>query len=66
MIVLLDAGRVIELDTHGKIRLNFDGLTYPLDAQMLQGDRLLAAEYQHADRVTERGSAGEIVWERHR
>ena len=62
MVVLLDAGRVIELDKHGKIRLTFDGITYPLDAQMLQGDRLLAAEY-HADRVTERGRAGNIVWE---
>ena len=62
MLVLLDAGRVLELDKQDQIRLKFEGLTYPLDAQMLQGDRLLAAEY-HADRVTERGMAGDILWE---
>jgi HEAT repeat protein len=64
MLVLLDTGRVIELDNKDKIRLRFEGLSYPLDAQMLQGDRLLAAEY-HGDRVTERDRAGGIVWEYH-
>jgi PQQ-like domain len=64
MLVLLDAGRVLELDKQDKVRLTFENITFPLDAQMLQGDRLLAAEYQ-ADRVSERGAAGDIVWEFH-
>ncbi len=64
MIVLLDAGRVLELDAKKTVRLQFEGLSFPLDAQMLQGDRLLAAEY-HADRVTERDAGGNIVWEFH-
>jgi HEAT repeat protein len=63
-IVMLDAGRVLELDKQDKVRLKFEGLNYPLDVQMLPGDRLLAAEY-HGDRVTERDSAGKIVWEFH-
>lgn len=64
MLVLLDAGRVIELDKKDKPRLKFEYLSYPLDAQMLQGDRLLTAEY-HADRVTERDRGGNVVWEYH-
>lgn len=64
MLVLLDAGRVIELDKNDKQRLKFEYLSYPLDAQMLQGDRLLTAEY-HADRVTERDRGGNVVWEYH-
>ena len=64
MVVLLDAGRVLELDRQDKVRLTFENIVFPLDAQMLQGDRLLAAEY-HADRVSERGAAGDIVWEFH-
>lgn len=64
MLVLLDNGRIIELDKNDKVRLKFEGLSYPLDAQMLQGDRLLTAEY-HGDRITERDRAGNIVWEFH-
>ncbi len=64
MVVLLDSGRALELDKQNKVRLKFDGLSYPLDAQMLPGDRLLAAEY-HGDRVTERDFDGKIIWEFH-
>jgi hypothetical protein len=63
-IVMLDSGRVLELDKQDKVRLRFEGINYPLDIQMLPGDRLLAAEY-HGDRVTERDSAGNIIWEFH-
>jgi hypothetical protein len=63
LLVMLDAGRAIELGTDEKPRLQFDGIEYPLDAQMLPGDRLLAAEY-HGDRVTERNAQGKIIWEK--
>ncbi len=63
-IVMLDEGRVLELDKEDKVRLRFEGINFPLDVQMLAGDRLLAAEYR-GDRVTERDSAGNIIWEFH-
>jgi hypothetical protein len=63
LVVLLEKGSVIELDTHNKPRLQIDGLRFPLDAQMLPGDRVLVAENK-GDRVTERNRKGEIVWEK--
>jgi hypothetical protein len=51
LLVLLDKGKVIELDEHDKPRFQVDGLKLPLDAQMLPGDRVLVAEHD-ADRVT--------------
>jgi hypothetical protein len=63
LLVLLDAGRAIELDANDQPRLEFDGLQKPLDAQMLPGDRLLVAEHD-GNRVTERNRKGEIIWEK--
>ncbi|HEV3119392.1 MAG TPA: HEAT repeat domain-containing protein [Gemmataceae bacterium] len=63
LIVLLDEGRVIELDNHDKTRLEISGLKLPLDAQILPGDRVLIAEHG-GDRVTERSPKGEILWEK--
>jgi hypothetical protein len=40
-----------------------DELNYPLDVQVLPGDRLLVAEYK-SRRVTERNLKGQILWER--
>jgi hypothetical protein len=62
LLVLLDMGRVLEVDADNKPRFQIDGLEFPLDAQMLPGDRVLIAEHQ-GNRVTERTRTGEIVWE---
>jgi hypothetical protein len=63
LVVLLDAGRVIDLDESNRPRWQVDGLEMPLDAQPLPGDRVLVAEYR-AGRVTERNRKGEVVWEK--
>jgi hypothetical protein len=63
LLVLLDEGKVLELDHEDKPRLEISGLKLPLDAQMLPGDRVLIAEHA-GDRVTERNRRGEILWER--
>ncbi len=62
LIVLLEAGEVLELDATDRPRLDVKGLEYPLDAQLLPGDRVLVAEY-NAARVTERDRAGKVLWE---
>jgi len=63
MLVLLDAGRILEVDVDGKTRWQIDGLEFPLDAQRLPGDRVLVAEY-NGGRVTERDRKGNILWEK--
>src|SRR5262249_43389613 len=63
MLVMLDAGRIFEVDADGKTRWQIDGLDFPLDAQRLPGDRVLVAEYQAA-RVTERARRGTLLWEK--
>lgn len=63
LLVLLDMGRILELDAHGKVRWQLDGFEFPLDAQMLPNDRILAAEYE-GGKVTERDLKGAVVWKR--
>jgi len=63
IVVLLDAGRVIELGRDRKPRWQIEGLGFPLDVQMLPSDRLLIAE-QSSNRVTERDHKGQILWEK--
>jgi outer membrane protein assembly factor BamB len=63
MLVMLDAGRVMEVDADGKTRWQIDGLNFPLDAQRLPGDRVLVAEYR-GGRVTERDRKGRVLWEK--
>lgn len=63
LLVLLDAGRVVEVDADNRPRLQIEGLEFPLDAQMLPGDRVLVAEH-NGNRVTERTRKGEVVWEK--
>ena len=63
LLVLLDAGRIVDLDAANKTRWQFDGVKFPLDAQPLPGDRVLLAEY-HGNRVSERNRKGEVLWEK--
>jgi HEAT repeats/PQQ-like domain len=63
MVVLLEAGRLTELGTDNKPRWQIDGLEWPLDAQILSGDRVLVAE-NNGNRVTERNFKGEVLWEK--
>jgi HEAT repeats/PQQ-like domain len=63
LLVMLDIGRVVEVDADNKPRFQIDGLLFPLDAQMLPEDRVLVAEH-NGNRVTERKRTGEIVWEK--
>jgi HEAT repeat protein len=62
LIVLLDEGRVMELDRNNNVRWQLANINFPLDAQVLPGDRVLIAEYE-ARKVTERNHKGEILWE---
>jgi hypothetical protein len=63
MVVLLDEGKVLDLDAANRVRWTIDGLQKPLDAQMLPGERVLVAEHD-ADRVTERNRKNEVLWEK--
>lgn len=63
IVVLLDVGRVLELDRDNKVRWEIDGLQFPLDFQYLPGNRVLVAENK-GNRVTERDLKGQIVWEK--
>jgi HEAT repeat protein len=63
MMVLLDRSLVVELDAQNKPRWQIEGLLFPLDAQMLANGHVLVAE-QKGDRVTERTTKGEVVWQK--
>lgn len=63
LIVLLNAGRIVDVDAAGKTLWQVEGLKFPLDAQYLPGDRVLVAEYE-GNRVSERNRKGEVVWEK--
>lgn len=63
MLVLLDQGRILELDPDDKVQWQMDGLDFPLDAQALPGGRILVAEH-NGHRVTERNRRGEVLWEK--
>jgi hypothetical protein len=63
LIVLLDQGKALEIDGSGRTRWQVDNLQFPLDAQLLPGDRVLVAEH-NGGRVTERNRKNEVVWEK--
>jgi hypothetical protein len=63
VLVLLDQGRVLELDSANHPRLEISQLNFPLDAQLLPDDHVLVAEH-NGNRVTERDRSGAVVWER--
>ncbi len=54
-------GSVRELDRAGKVRWQIDNLAYPLDAQVLPGERVLICEYR-ARKVTERNLKGQVLF----
>ena len=54
-------GRVVELDQTGKTRWQLENLRYPIDAQVLRGDKVLVAEYT-GRAVTERNLKNEVLW----
>jgi hypothetical protein len=63
MIVLLDEGKLVELDAANMVRWQMANLQFPLDAQLLPGgERVLVAE-NAGNIVTERiVKTGEIKW----
>jgi outer membrane protein assembly factor BamB len=63
MMVLLDRNLVFEVDSRNKARWRIEGLQFPLDAQLLTNGHILVAE-QRGNRVTERTTKGEVVWEK--
>lgn len=54
-------GQVLEVGRDGKPRWQIKNLRYPLDAQLLPGNRVLVAEYQ-GNCVTERDLQGKVLW----
>jgi HEAT repeat protein len=63
LVVLLERGEIMDLDAANKPRFTLDGLAFPLDAQLLPNDHVLVAEH-NGNRVTERNSKNEVVWEK--
>jgi HEAT repeat protein len=63
LVILLDAGKVLELDTAKKVRWQIDNVQFPLDAQMLPGERVLLAEH-NGNVVTERNRDGKVLWKK--
>jgi|GEM_PF-776452 len=67
MVVILEQGKIIDLDVQKKPRWQINELEYPLDAQLLPGPRVLVAEHgglgnRLGDRITERDIKGRILW----
>jgi hypothetical protein len=62
-VVLLDDNQVLDLDAANRVRWKMEGVQMPLDVQRLPGERVLLAEYR-ANRVTERNSKGEVLWQK--
>jgi hypothetical protein len=55
-------GKVVEIDAQGKQLWQIDQLKYPIDVQVLPGDKVLITEYT-GRLVTERNFKGEILWQ---
>jgi hypothetical protein len=63
LLLLLQTGEALEVDSQGRERWHVRGLQKPLDVQYLPGNHLLVAEYD-ANRVTERNLKGDVLWEK--
>ncbi len=64
VVVLLDLGRIVELNAKNETVWQIDGMILPLDVQILQNGNVLVAEYR-GGRVTERDRfRGEVKWEK--
>jgi HEAT repeat protein len=55
-------GRVVEMDPTGRVLFDVQGLSYPMYAERVGGDRLLVAE-QGVSKITERDAQGRILKE---
>jgi HEAT repeat protein len=56
-------GRVREIGRDGRTRWQVENLSYPVDAHVVAGNRVLVAEY-NGMRVTERDFRGNILWKK--
>jgi hypothetical protein len=63
LVVLLDLGKVVYLDSANRPRWQLGELGFPLDAQLLPNEHVLLAEH-NANLVTERNLKNEIVWKK--
>ena len=54
------AGCILEFDALGRTRWQMKGLTYPVDAQVINEKRVLVTEYR-AGQVTERNHDGDVL-----
>jgi hypothetical protein len=54
-------GRVFELGADHKVRWKVESIPWPLDVQVLPGQRLLLTEF-YDNRVAERNLKGELLW----
>jgi HEAT repeat protein len=54
-------GRILEIGADGRIRWKVDNIPWPLDVQVLPGQRLLLTEF-YDQRVTERNFKGDLLW----
>ena len=61
LVILLDAGKVIDLDEKNKPRFTLENLEFPLDAQVLPGERIMVCEH-NGNRITERNRKNEVLW----
>ncbi len=68
LVVLLDMGRLADLDTNNRVVWQIDGLQFPLDVQVLPDQHVLVVEHGAPGvvlgRVTERDRKGVAVWEK--
>ncbi|HWG44370.1 MAG TPA: HEAT repeat domain-containing protein [Gemmataceae bacterium] len=55
-------GSLQAIDPRGRKRWHIDGLQYPIDAQVIDAQRVLITEYT-GRRVTERDHKGKILWQ---
>jgi hypothetical protein len=62
LVVLLDRNEILLLDPANRPRWKMEGVQFPLDVELLPGERVLIAEY-NANRVTERDRTGKVLWE---
>ncbi len=63
VVLLLDKGKMIELDADDRPVWEMSGLGFPLDLQVLPGERVLVADNQ-GGRVVERHRSGVVLWEK--
>jgi PQQ-like domain/HEAT repeats len=62
LVLLLDEGKVTELDSDDRPLWSIDRLGFPLDLQLLPGGRVLVAD-NSGNRVVERHPLGMVLWE---